>query len=422
MVTKKMVRWLVLLCVMSSAFSTHPTVAQASDAQWVYVLAQTDTTFELIRINTETRIAESAFTINKTPQMLLRDVLPVSELEAAKFYRRERKEDDSRVASWLGDSKPQVAATLLGVASDGQAVAIGVIYEHCIDHDYAACFGVTQIVVVSPSDKSSYVAWILPHHAREYAPENCSRSSGFFLRIRDLRWTPDNTHFVIRFTGGKWCFLYSSPLVIVPSKAEGSVIVLGEVRFWDFAGSSNKIVAITSNTEVAIDEFNSAGHSRHMQQFHDPVIFDETHFNNIAFLNGKVLIFGGHPINEVDRLYILDPVTANLTFGSLGRETVRGSFDGQTAILAGADGTLSVATLTGDELNLRLLLTDVKFWQQNASGELLIQHTLQSSYSIVDLQGNMKSILYVTEEIDDLENRLGKTLYQPELGQFEIMW
>ncbi len=386
-------------------------VGQSGENGWVYALTSTEASsgllravyFNVTRLNVASGRSEQLFSVTSPSQAEFATTLPQTEVGVARAILTRLGAKDLNNAL---TSKLDVTIPSMSVASSNQQVALNVRYQKCFHPGEPACFGASQVVVVSKTSKK--VLWNLGFHSLEYAPKACGflkDDPDFYLDIKSIQWTPDEKAIVAALGGDVNCFdpAYANwPLIVIPLADGAPAFSVGGARAWSISSDSRTIGAIVQNCQpppckdsVETMKFDLASQQVSRQNYS----LNQYSFVNdragVAFVKGALLpeAFDTTKLDGGGGLMLFNPgQQPGLSISPRiqgGGKRIVATPDNDVALIESGDGSLWRATVEGGSIQARQIVKGpVVAWRVGRGKALLVRLKDDPAYSIIDEQGN----------------------------------
>jgi hypothetical protein len=391
----------VLLLTPLQYVSSHSEVSE-----WIYALTSTDESYYLFRVSIGDGKVEQLLSIPSTPVVTFRDVVPEDELDSLRTYLISIGEANPDIRGILRQ-KPTAFVQSMSVAPNNQTIALDIIYRYCFNAGTFVCFGTSQVVLVSNTQKAPFVLWNLGFHSVQYAPKGCMIPELLrwaYINVDNIHWTPDQREIIASLSGDVGCFgVYDNwPLVVIPLTGTQPFTV-GEARIWAISSDSRTIGAIVrhdqSSVKDSVEIINFDATSRKVSRSNYSLgqySTVEDRFFGIAFVKG-MLVFDAYDSTMLEGgggLVVFDPsrephvsISPRLAVAGKG---IAASPDNETVIVEGfTDGSLWRVEVKDHSLQAQQIVKGpVESWRWGRNKQILVKMKDDPTFSIIDDQGN----------------------------------
>jgi len=372
---------------------------------WVYKVMESGDSYSLVRVNVDTGNSELILSLSKTASVSLASILPMSEMEAARSIFQEQAEAYFAidVDQFLGQS-PAVTIESIAPAPDNQNVAMTVIYHACARGVYGvACFGTSQIMLVSASTGQQKLLWEVGFHSREFFSESIHYVEDVY--ISDLLWLPDQQALMVALSNDSVRKFQSNlSLVIIPLLPEISPFQVGSGITWAATPDSHEIWTISRSNSGLVDTLNkidfdlSTGEITTTDFLLEPYVISPE-FGQ-AFLNNTIVFkITYDKSSHYDSTYLASlsvfspqqptPLAAfRPEIG--GYEQIKVATTADVAVIKNTEGFLWKAIVSDGVLQVEPLTGyPVTFWQFVENRFLVLQPEGSTQYRVIDLSPNV---------------------------------
>jgi hypothetical protein len=387
---------LIALLLMSSGF----TLAQPRPENWVYALSESETAYQLVRVDSASGSVEPVFAIDNIASRPFRDIAPEDEIRIVAPFLQWAQLDNWLPADSILNRHPDVSIESVVVSPDTQEAALQIRYGECYPQFQNTCFGTTQIILISGADSPPRKLFEIGFHSNRYF----AYASGweFDVTIQEIRWTPDQAALVIGIINDSLArYPYSGiPLIVVPIDNQRASFLVGKTGgSWGLNPNSREIATIMVDcTSDCIERLNLIDFDLLTGPFSEVSYslwpYMTAPFFNLVYLDQSIVFYIAFDTRLQEGgggLAVFNPSQApNLSLTPIDKPYmfIRASLDGKMAYIQTDDGKLWRVTLDHGTLETVPFISDgLAYWQIGPDHNLLVRSFGDANYQIVNSDG-----------------------------------
>lgn len=393
---KSLLTCLIALAVLITATSS----LQQSDAReeplWLYTINETDESFDLMKVSLIDGQSDTLVSFSKTAQFSLLSVIPDSEAdEATNLFQKYPDAYPQLDTNEFLSRQPSVTVRLMSPSPDNDSVALLVTYQACARGLYdSACFGTSQVVLISGTTGDQQVLLNLGRHSNQYFPGEIRPLQD--VTITDLLWLPDQQALVAAISSAamrrsRW----NSSIVVIPTLQGLPAFPIGKGDTWAVAPTSRE-VTLTSRSHtgraVSVINFDLTGEYSETSYPLGEYVVVWVPFGHIYLHTSSVFLIrdDAASVDGVVSVVVFsanEPDPFDLNQPQIGGfRSIRAAPTGNVAAIQSDDGLLWKATLSNEELQIEPVTTlPVSYWQFVKDDLLVIQYEGSTEYHVLDL-------------------------------------